>query len=80
MHAFERARRLRIDAADAPVRHGRAKDLAVNHAGQAQVMGILGAAGHLGARFEARNSSPDLIHRRTYRALSSKAWRMARRR
>ena len=56
----------------------RAKYLAVKHARQPQIVGVLGAPGDLGADFEPRNGSPDLIHRCTYRASSAKAWRTAR--
>jgi hypothetical protein len=53
-----------INVADAAVRHRRPRDFAVEHAGQAQIVHVVGAAGDLGAHFEARNLSPDLLHRR----------------
>ena len=65
MHAGKRPRRLRVDAANAPVRHRRAKNLAVEHAGQAQVMRIFRAATDLGAHLKARHVPADLIHGRS---------------
>jgi len=73
VHAVERTRRRGVDAADAAVRHGRAEHLAVQHAGQAQVMRIFGAAGDLGARFEPRQLSADFTHGRAYSAPPSNA-------
>jgi len=68
MDAGQRARRRRVDAADAPVRDRAAEDLAVEHAGQAQVVHILGAAGDLGAPFEARQRAADLARAGGHRA------------
>ena len=78
VHAGQLPRRLRIDAADAPVRHGRAKHFAVQHAGQPQIMRIIGAPGHLGAHFKPRNIPSDLVHACTRCASSARAWRTAR--
>ena len=47
--------RLRVDADDAPMRHRRAEHFAVEHARQAQMMRVVGAAGDFGADFEAGN-------------------------
>ena len=76
MHARHGARRRGVEAADAAVRHGGAEHLAVQHAGQAQMMGVVGAAGHLGAHFKPRDRLADPAHC----ALTSNAWRTARRR
>ena len=59
-HTRERRRRPGVDRADAAVRDGRAEHLAEEHAGQAQVVGIFGAARHLGARLQARDGTADL--------------------
>jgi hypothetical protein len=62
MHTRKCLRSRGIDAADASVRHGRAKNLAIQHAGHAQIMRIVGAAAYFGARFKARKLSTDLVH------------------
>ena len=56
-HFFRRAG---VDRFDAAMRDGRTEDLAVQHAGQTHQMRVLGAAGDLFARFEARHRAADL--------------------
>ena len=74
------ARRLRVDADDAPMRHGAAEHFAMQHARQAQMMRVVGAAGDLGADFKAGNVSADLVHHATCRVSWPSARRTARRR
>ena len=59
-HAGDFLRRADVDRLDAAVRHRRAEDLAIKHAGQPHQMGIFGAAGDLFARFEPRYRAADL--------------------
>ena len=58
--AGQRARRAGVDAADAAMRHGAAKHLAIEHAGQAQVMHIFRTPRDLLARLQARDALADL--------------------
>ncbi len=67
-----------IDAANAPVRDGCARELAVQHAGQAQIMRVVGAPGDLGMNFEPRDVASDLIHGRTCCVSCANARRTAR--
>ncbi len=54
--------RVGVDRADAAVRNGRAENLAGEHAGNAQIMDVLGAARHLCARFQSRYRPANLLH------------------
>src|SRR5262249_59858896 len=81
-----------VDRLDAVVRDGAAEDLRVQHAGQAQIVGVLGAPRDLVARLETRQRAADLaadraaLNRRgrhqcapfPARADSLRAWRTAR--
>ncbi len=58
--AGQRARRGGVDAADAAMRYGAAKDLAIKHAGKTQVVHIFGAPGDLLARLQPRDALADL--------------------
>ena len=60
VHAGHGPRGSRVDAPDAPVRNARAEDLGVEHAGQAQVVHVLRAAGNLEPRLEPRHRAADL--------------------
>ena len=64
-----------IDAADAAMRHGAAEDLAVEHAGQAQIVDVFGAARDLGAALETPGRTPDLaaLHGLGHRGASGAA-------
>jgi hypothetical protein len=62
MYAGERPCGRGVDAPDDAVRHGRAGHLAVQHARQAQIMRVFGAAANFGAGFQARQLSADLLH------------------
>ena len=59
-HAGDFLRRADVDRLDAAMRHRRAEDLAIKHAGQPHQMGIFGAPGDLFARFEPRYRAADL--------------------
>jgi len=63
MYARERPCGRGVDAPDYAVRHGRAEHLAVQHARQAQIVGVFGAPADFGARFQPRQLSADLLHR-----------------
>ena len=58
--AGERARRARVERADAPVGDRAAEDFSVEHAGQADVVYVFGAAGYLGRAFQARHRASHL--------------------
>ncbi len=77
--APRRPRRRRIDRADAGVRHGAPEDLAVQHAGQAQIVDIFGGAGDLGARLQPRHRASDLAGGRRAHPATSAARISARR-
>ena len=64
MDALERLRGADIEPDDAAVRNRAAHDLAVEHAGQAQIVHVFGAAGDFGLTFEARDRASDLRERR----------------
>jgi hypothetical protein len=53
-------RRAGVDRLDAAMRDGAAEDLAIQHAGQAQIVGVFGAARDLVARLQARQRTADL--------------------
>ena len=54
MHAGTLRRRARVDLADAAVRDGAAEDFSVQHARQAEIVRVFGAAGDLGAGLKPR--------------------------
>ena len=60
-------RRAGVDRLDAAVRDRAAEDLGVQHAGQAQIVGVLGAPRDLVARFEPRQRAADLAADRAAR-------------
>ena len=60
VHAGKRAGGLDVDRADTPMRDRAAHDLAVEHAGQPQIVHVFGAARDLGGAFETADRAPDL--------------------
>ena len=77
MHPGQLPRRLRVDAADTPMRYRGAKHFAVQHARHTQIVRIVRASGDFGAHFKPGNISSDLIYC-TRSAFSARAWRTAR--
>jgi hypothetical protein len=63
VHPRHGRRRARLDMADPAMRHGAAADLGPQHAGQAQIVGVFGRAGDLGAGFDPRDRAADLAGR-----------------
>src|SRR5258707_9759070 len=55
------------------MRDRRAENLAVEHARNAQIVDIFGAARDLGARFQPRQRAPDLVHRTRFPSASRTA-------
>src|SRR5205807_120414 len=74
-----------VDIADAPVGNRATENLSVQHARQAQIVHVFGAASDLGVCLYARQRAPDLLavgggrrHQCAAPWLEASAWRIAR--
>ena len=63
-----------VDPGDPSMRDRAAHDLRVQHARQADIVGVFGAAGHLGGGFEARDGATDLAVRHEFRHEFEPPW------
>ncbi len=56
------ARRFDVNASYPAMGHGRTENFGIHHAGQLQMMRVVGPPGNLGAHFQPRNRLADLVH------------------